>query len=199
MSYWNKLFPIKTEGCMHAGEILTLSSPPSYNATTTVQILDSKSLVSFSSSLAAPASETTIAVNICTLEDILVLNLQSLNKVISWLAEADMPIFFFIIFIGYWALRGNLEVFLPKRLVDYFLVWQENGIYHHLGKSWSQAVKLNKIFISKNRVWETRVSPLVTGGCKVERKQGAVRCGAVRCGAVRCGAVRVQPSLLSAV
>lgn len=64
------------------------------------------------------------------------------------------------------------DFFLPNRLVDYFLVWQENGIYHHLGKFWSQAVKLNKIFISRNRVWETCVSPLVKGGCEVERKQG---------------------------
>lgn len=56
-------------------------------------------------------------------------------------------------------------------LIDYFLVWQGNGIYHHLGKFWSEAVKWNKIFISKNWVWKTYVSPLVKGGCKVGRKQ----------------------------
>lgn len=100
------------------------------------------------------------------------LNLQSLSKVISWLADADMAKSFlsYIYLIG--RLEGNLEVFLPNRLVDCFLVWQENGIHHHLGKFWSQAVKSNKIFISKNWVWETCVSPLVKGGGKAERKQG---------------------------
>lgn len=32
-------------------------------------------------------------------------------------------------------LEGCFWVFLPNMLVDYFLVWQGNGIYHHWGKS----------------------------------------------------------------
>lgn len=55
--------------------------------------------------------------------------------------------------------------------LHYVFVWQGDGICHLLEKFWSQAVKLNKIFISKNWVWKTCVSPLETGGFKVDRKQ----------------------------